>query len=140
MVPGQGTRRRDGVATQESREQLDPNRSHTPPGSLFAFGSEVGPFDPGLLRTAPATMRNPCSFPTSHKSRCHLRQPSSDSNRSSESSVDGPMRRTATVKSCSYTVPLGSIGQIFDDALLHRVAEATIENFVNRIAEALVAG
>jgi len=40
----------------------------------------------------------------------------------------------------SYTVPLGSIGQIFDDALLHRVAEATIENFVNRIAEALVAG
>ncbi|NOY55329.1 MAG: hypothetical protein GXP34_05005 [Actinobacteria bacterium] len=37
----------------------------------------------------------------------------------------------------SYTVPLGSIGQIFDDALLHRIAEGTIENFVNRIAEAL---
>jgi hypothetical protein len=37
----------------------------------------------------------------------------------------------------SYTVPLGSIGQIFDDAVLHRVAESTIENFVRRVAEAL---
>jgi len=37
----------------------------------------------------------------------------------------------------SYTVPLGTIGQIFDDALLHRVAEGTIKNFVDRIAEAL---
>lgn len=37
----------------------------------------------------------------------------------------------------SYTVPLGAIGQMFDDALLHRVAEATIENFVSRVAEAI---
>lgn len=39
----------------------------------------------------------------------------------------------------SYTVPLGTIGQIFDDAVLHRVAEKTIQNFVNRVAEAMIA-
>lgn len=37
----------------------------------------------------------------------------------------------------SYSVPLGSLGQIFDDALLHRVAEGTVENLVHRIADAL---
>jgi hypothetical protein len=38
----------------------------------------------------------------------------------------------------SYSVPFGSLGQMFDDALLHRVAEGTVENFVHRVADALV--
>jgi hypothetical protein len=37
----------------------------------------------------------------------------------------------------SYAVPFGSIGQIFDDAVLHRVAESTVQNFVLRVADAL---
>jgi hypothetical protein len=37
----------------------------------------------------------------------------------------------------SYSVPFGSIGQIFDDALLHLVAESTVQNFVLRVAEAI---
>jgi len=37
----------------------------------------------------------------------------------------------------SYSVPFGSIGQIFDDALLHRVAESTVHNFVLRVADAI---
>jgi len=37
----------------------------------------------------------------------------------------------------SYAVPFGALGQAFDDALLHRVAESTVQNFVLRIAEAL---
>jgi hypothetical protein len=37
----------------------------------------------------------------------------------------------------SYSVPFGSIGQIFDDALLHRIAESTVQNFVLRVANAL---
>lgn len=37
----------------------------------------------------------------------------------------------------SYSVPFGSIGQIFDDALLHRIAESTVQNFVLRVADAI---
>jgi len=37
----------------------------------------------------------------------------------------------------SYSVPFGSLGQMFDDAILHKVAESTVENFVTRVADAL---
>jgi len=39
--------------------------------------------------------------------------------------------------SASYQPPLGPVGKIADRALLHRVAEATVRNFMERIAERL---
>ena len=41
--------------------------------------------------------------------------------------------------SARYTPPLGTVGAAIDRALLHRVAEATLKNFLDRIAEALPA-
>ena len=37
----------------------------------------------------------------------------------------------------SYRPPLGPIGRVLDRALLHRVAEASVKGFVDRIARAL---
>ena len=39
--------------------------------------------------------------------------------------------------SARYTPPLGAIGQAIDRALLHRVAEATLKDFLDRVAEGL---
>jgi hypothetical protein len=39
--------------------------------------------------------------------------------------------------SARYTPPLGLAGKVVDRALLHRVAEATVKDFVERTAEAL---
>jgi hypothetical protein len=39
--------------------------------------------------------------------------------------------------SARYSPPLGSVGAAIDRALLHRVAEATLKDFLDRIAEAL---
>ncbi len=39
--------------------------------------------------------------------------------------------------SASYKPPLGSLGASLDRALLHRVAEATVRDFVNRVAAVL---
>jgi hypothetical protein len=36
-----------------------------------------------------------------------------------------------------YTPPYGSLGQAIDRAMLHRVAEATVRDFVGRVANAL---
>jgi hypothetical protein len=41
--------------------------------------------------------------------------------------------------SARYTPPLGTVGAAIDRALLHRVAEATLKHFLDRIAEALPA-
>lgn len=38
----------------------------------------------------------------------------------------------------SYSVPFGPIGEFFDEAMLHRVAERTVKNFVERVTAALV--
>jgi hypothetical protein len=48
----------------------------------------------------------------------------------------GP-RRTQLSISARYRPPLGALGRAFDRALLHRVAEATIKDFVDRVAERL---
>jgi len=41
--------------------------------------------------------------------------------------------------SARYRPPLGAVGRAIDRAVLHRVAEATIKDFVDRVAEALEA-
>ncbi|MCA1840003.1 MAG: hypothetical protein ABR507_02635 [Actinomycetota bacterium] len=38
----------------------------------------------------------------------------------------------------SYEPPLGTIGRVINRALLHRVAEATIKHFIDRLGEALL--
>jgi hypothetical protein len=50
----------------------------------------------------------------------------------------GP-RRSQVSLSARYVPPLGVAGKIADRALLHRVAEATVQDFVDRTAEALEA-
>ena len=42
--------------------------------------------------------------------------------------------------SARYTPPLGAVGSTIDRALLHRVAEATVKDFVDRVAAALLDG
>jgi hypothetical protein len=38
----------------------------------------------------------------------------------------------------TYKPPLGAVGEVLDRALLHRVAEATVKNFVDRVRHAIV--
>lgn len=47
----------------------------------------------------------------------------------------GP-KRTHLSLSATYRPPLGIVGQALDRSLLHRVAEATVKDFVDRIAAA----
>ncbi len=37
----------------------------------------------------------------------------------------------------SYEAPLGAVGQKIDEALLHRIAEASVKSFVDQIVEAV---
>jgi hypothetical protein len=45
--------------------------------------------------------------------------------------------RTQLAMSARYKPPLGPLGDVADRAVLHRVAEATIKDFVDRVALAL---
>ena len=45
--------------------------------------------------------------------------------------------RTQLAMSARYTPPLGSLGDVADRAILHRVAEATIKDFVDRVGQAI---
>jgi hypothetical protein len=47
--------------------------------------------------------------------------------------------RTQLAISAQYDPPLGSIGRALDRALLHRVAEATLKDFLDRVAAAVEA-
>jgi len=46
--------------------------------------------------------------------------------------------RTQLAISTRYTPPLGALGRAIDRALLHRVADATIKDFLDRTGESLV--
>ncbi len=48
----------------------------------------------------------------------------------------GPERTQVSV-SATYRPPLGAVGRRLDRTLLHRVAEATIKDFVDRVSDAL---
>jgi hypothetical protein len=48
----------------------------------------------------------------------------------------GPSR-TQLSMSARYRPPLGAFGRVLDRALLHRVAEATIKDFLDRVGERL---
>jgi hypothetical protein len=45
--------------------------------------------------------------------------------------------RTQLAINARYDPPFGSLGQAFDKTLLHRVAEATIKDFLDRVATAM---
>lgn len=51
----------------------------------------------------------------------------------------GGSGRTQLSISARYTPPLGPLGRELDRALLHRVAEATVKDFLDRVAERLSA-
>jgi hypothetical protein len=46
--------------------------------------------------------------------------------------------RTQLAMSARYVPPLGSIGQAIDRAVLYRVAEATLKDFLDRVGDALI--
>jgi hypothetical protein len=48
----------------------------------------------------------------------------------------GPNRTQLSI-SARYTPPMGPLGRALDRALLHRVAEATAKDFLDRVGEAL---
>ena len=48
----------------------------------------------------------------------------------------GPHRTQLSI-SARYKPPMGVVGQVADRALLHRVAEATIKDFLDRAAESI---
>ena len=48
----------------------------------------------------------------------------------------GPERTQLSI-SARYTPPLGAVGRALDRALLHRVAEATVRDFLDRVASNL---
>ena len=50
----------------------------------------------------------------------------------------GPLR-TQLAMSARYVPPFGALGKAIDRALLHRVAEATLKDFLDRVGAALVA-
>jgi hypothetical protein len=45
--------------------------------------------------------------------------------------------RTQLSISARYRPPMGAVGRVLDRALLHRVAEATIKDFLDRVGEVL---
>jgi hypothetical protein len=45
--------------------------------------------------------------------------------------------RSQLALSARYKPPLGAVGRVLDRALLHRVAEATVKDFVDRVVEAV---
>jgi len=47
--------------------------------------------------------------------------------------------RTQLSISARYRPPLGAVGRALDRALMHRVAEATVKDFVDRVGEGLTA-
>ncbi len=49
----------------------------------------------------------------------------------------GP-RRTQLAMSARYVPPFGALGRAIDRALLHRVAEATLKDFLDRVGAALL--
>jgi hypothetical protein len=51
----------------------------------------------------------------------------------------GPSRTQLAI-SARYRPPLGALGRVIDRAVLHRVAEATLKDFVDGVAAALTAG
>jgi hypothetical protein len=48
----------------------------------------------------------------------------------------GPARSQLSM-TARYTPPFGLLGRVADRALLHRVAEATVKDFVDRVGEAM---
>ena len=46
----------------------------------------------------------------------------------------GPARTQISI-SGRYRPPMGAVGRVFDRALLHRVAEATVKDFLDRVGE-----
>ncbi|MGQ0670004.1 MAG: hypothetical protein ACT4PO_10085 [Actinomycetota bacterium] len=53
-----------------------------------------------------------------------------------EVAVLGPSQTQLSI-SARYRPPLGALGKAIDRALLHRVAEATVKDFLDRVGEAL---
>jgi hypothetical protein len=47
--------------------------------------------------------------------------------------------QTQLSMSAQYAPPLGTIGRALDRAVLHRVAEATLKDFLDRVAQAMLA-
>lgn len=50
----------------------------------------------------------------------------------------GPARTQLSI-SARYRPPMGALGRTLDRALLHRVAEATVKDFLDRVGERLIA-
>jgi hypothetical protein len=101
----------------------------------------VGPLGPRLGRRVTVSLGAPTRFPTKTLLPFTWRPTSGngllpDLDGDLELGALGP-RRTQLALSARYRPPLGGLGRAADRVLLHRVAEATVKDFLDRAAAAL---
>jgi hypothetical protein len=101
----------------------------------------VGPLGPRLGRRVTVSVGAPARFPTKTLLPFTWR-PTSGNGLLPDLDGDielGPLGpgRTQLALSARYRPPLGTLGRAVDRVLLHRVAEATVKDFLDRLADAL---
>jgi hypothetical protein len=110
-------------------------------GSLLAEVG-VGPFGPRLGRRVAVSVGPPLRYPSKTLLPFTWR-PAGGSGLLPDLEGDIELGslgsgKTQLAVSGRYRPPLGSLGRAADRVLLHRVAEATVKDFLDRVAEALV--
>jgi hypothetical protein len=136
-------------------EQVEAALVGTPAGWLSALAGEadqrggglladvgVGPFGPRLGRRVAVSVGAPLRLPSKTLLPFTWRPTGGggllpDLDGDVELGELGP-GRTQLALSARYRPPFGALGRTADRVLLHRVAEATVKDFLDRIAAALV--
>ena len=102
----------------------------------------VGPLGPRLRRRVTVHLGTPVRLPSTTLLPFTWRP---TSNNGLLPDLDGDIElgalgpgHTQLALSARYTPPLGSLGRTADRVLLHRIAEATVKDFLDRLAEALL--
>jgi hypothetical protein len=101
----------------------------------------VGPLGPRLGRRVAVSLAAPVRLPSKTLLPFTWRPTSGngllpDLDGDIEVGTLGP-GRTQLALTARYQPPLGTVGRAVDRMLLHRVAEATVKDFLDRVAEAL---
>lgn len=103
----------------------------------------VGPLGQRLTRRVTITLGSPVRFP-SMTSLPLTWEPVGSQGLLPRLEADleiGPLgeERTQLAVSARYRPPLGAVGRTLDRVLLHRVAEATVKDFLDRVGAAITA-
>jgi hypothetical protein len=110
-------------------------------GDVLLAEVGVGPLGPRLGRRVAVRLGTPVAFP-SKTSLPMTWEPLGMAGLLPRLDADlevGPLGqdRTQLAISARYRPPLGVVGQAIDQVLLHRVAEATVKDFLDRVGQAI---